>query len=63
MEIEQVRAAAPHDAKAPYAAFASDGEAKRRAAAPRAATAVERWMSGIDQELERLRKAGQCLPG
>ena len=62
-ERQQMRAAAQRDAKSPQFTFASDGEAKRRAASPRAVEAAGRWMGGIYQELERLRTSGHGLPG
>ena len=50
------------DAKSPHLTFASDTEAKLRAASPRVLRAAERWMGGIYTELERLRTSGLGLP-
>jgi hypothetical protein len=62
-EQRQMLAAAAYDAKSPNFTFAGDSDAKRRAATPRVRQAAERWMGGIYQELERLRKSGRGLPG
>jgi Sulfotransferase family len=62
-EQRQMLDAAQFDAKSPQFTFASDSEAKRRAASPRVLEAAERWVAGIYRELERLRKSGQGLPG
>jgi hypothetical protein len=62
-ERQQMRAAARFDAKSRQFTFASDGEAKRGAASQRTVEAAGRWLGGIYRELERLRKAGQGLPG
>jgi hypothetical protein len=61
-ERQQMLTAAQFDAKSPQFNFASDTEAKRRAASPCVLEAAERWVSGIYPELERLRMSGHGLP-
>jgi hypothetical protein len=56
-EIDAMRRAALRDAKAPHIGFSSDGDAKRRAATPRAHAAVAHWLVDIYAELESLRSA------